>query len=481
MKKLFTFVCALVCAASLSAKTIYLIPNSYWLSSNARFAVYAFTQTEESKVETWVDMTAVEGTTGVYQATINESSYNTIIFCRMNPGTTDNNWNEGVKWTQTGDLLLADAGDKNCYIIEEKENNWSDAKWVVYKNPYFALHSNFTNKNWETLVFTPSQDNATATLALTLEGDSVYEFGVRIGRPDSYISNGITLKRESNTVDFNTSGNGNNKLTTDIEGEYVFTYTFATKVLSVTYPNDTIFYVNTNNWENVYCYAWTIDGETKTENATWPGESMTKADYPLQGCDVYYYVSKPYANCIFNCGENTCQTNTLTWTSRSYYYNDAWKTFDDLKTLPVIQIAGDFFDKVGDNWDKKELTTTADQKSATMQISITAIGDYKFKMLKDGVWYGCNGTLERNNCTNFRFYSGDSNGDATLTADTAGTYTFTWTYNGDKLSVTYPAPSDPTAISNDKVESAPVKRIRNGQVVIVREGVTYNMMGQAIE
>lgn len=472
MKKLFSFVCALVCAMSLSAKEFYLVPNSNWLKDNARFAVYAFSETGGTKVETWVDMTAVEGTTGVYQATINESSYNTIIFCRMNPSETKNNWD--ATWTQTGNLLLADAGDKNCYIIEEKENNWSDAKWVIYKNPYFALHSNCTNKNWETLVFTPSQDNATATLALTLEGDSVYEFGVRIGRPDSYISNGITLKRESNTVDFNTSGNGNNKLTTDIEGEYVFTYTFATKVLSVTYPNDTIFYVNTNNWKNVYCYAWT--GTDK--NADWPGKLITKADYPLQGCDVYYYVSKPYANCIFNCGENTCQTNTLTWTSRSYYYYDTWKTFDELKTLPIIQIAGDFFE----NWDARgELTTAKDQKSAAMQISITTIGDYKFKMLKDDVWYGCNGTLERTNCTNFGFYSGNDNGDATLKADTAGTYTFTWTYNGDKLSVTYPAPSDPTAISNDEVESAPAKRIHNGQVVIVRDGVTYNMMGSVVK
>lgn len=473
MKKLFTFVCALVYAASLSAKTIYLIPNSCWLSDNARFAVYAFTQTEESKVETWVDMTAVEGTTGVYQATIDESSYNTIIFCRMNPSKTENNWD--AKWTQTGNLLLADAGDKNCYIIEEKENNWSDAKWVIYKNPYFALHSNCTNKNWKTLVFTPSQDNATATLALTLEGDSVYEFGVRIGRPDSYISNGITLKRESNTVDFNTSGNGNNKLTTDIEGEYVFTYTFATKVLSVTYPNDTIFYVNTNNWENVHCYAWT----DTDNNATWPGELMKKADYPLQGCDVYYYVSKPYENCQFNNTTNEGKTGDLTWTSRSYYYYyDTWKTFDELKTLPVIQVAGDFFG----NWDARgELTTAKDQKSAAITIALTANKTYAFKIIKNASpsWLGNNGTMTRGNSTGWTFKSETNN--AQITADTTGNYTFTWTYNGDKLSVTYPAPSDPTAISNDEVESAPAKRIHNGQVVIVREGVTYNMMGQVIE
>ena len=38
-----------------------------------------------------------------------------------------------------------------------------------------------------------------------------------------------------------------------------------------------------------------------------------------------------------------------------------------------------------------------------------------------------------------------------------------------------------TALSNTEVENAVVKVIRNGQVLIVREGVTYNMMGQVIQ
>ena len=38
-----------------------------------------------------------------------------------------------------------------------------------------------------------------------------------------------------------------------------------------------------------------------------------------------------------------------------------------------------------------------------------------------------------------------------------------------------------TALSNTEVENAVVKVIRNGQVLIVREGVTYNMMGQTIQ
>ena len=41
--------------------------------------------------------------------------------------------------------------------------------------------------------------------------------------------------------------------------------------------------------------------------------------------------------------------------------------------------------------------------------------------------------------------------------------------------------SDPTALTNTEVENAVVKVIRNGQVLIVREGVTYNMMGQTIQ
>ena len=67
-----------------------------------------------------------------------------------------------------------------------------------------------------------------------------------------------------------------------------------------------------------------------------------------------------------------------------------------------------------------------------------------------------------------------------LTTTIAGDYTFTYVLATEVLTVTYPS-SNPTALTNTEVENAVVKVIRNGQVLIVREGVTYNMMGQVIQ
>lgn len=101
-------------------------------------------------------------------------------------------------------------------------------------------------------------------------------------------------------------------------------------------------------------------------------------------------------------------------------------------------------------------------------------------MVKAGTWYGCNGTMTRDNCKDFGFYSGDSNGNAKLTADAAGEYTFTWTYETNALSVTFPAATATDLIGADS-DSKAVKIVRDGQLLIVRDGVTYNMMGSVVK
>ena len=94
---------------------VYLKPNSNWLQSNARFAVYGF----GNSGDIWVDMTDSDGD-GIYEAIIDVEVYPTIIFCRMNPNAAANNWNN--KWNQTADLPISAAGTNNCY--EVKANTW---------------------------------------------------------------------------------------------------------------------------------------------------------------------------------------------------------------------------------------------------------------------------------------------------------------------------------------------------------------------
>ena len=95
---------------------VYLKPNSNWTQANARFAIYLC---NGSKSAVWYSMTKVEGTSyyGVQlPSDFNATNYKNIIFCRMNPSATANNWNN--KWNQSGDLPCSNiVNGKNCCAI----------------------------------------------------------------------------------------------------------------------------------------------------------------------------------------------------------------------------------------------------------------------------------------------------------------------------------------------------------------------------
>ena len=92
---------------------VYLKPNSEWLVDGARFAAYFFGNGEK-----WVSMTDSDGD-GYYEATV-PSGFPSVIFCRMNGGTSANNWDN--KWTQTADLTLPTNG-KNCWTLNSGDWN----------------------------------------------------------------------------------------------------------------------------------------------------------------------------------------------------------------------------------------------------------------------------------------------------------------------------------------------------------------------
>ena len=106
-------------------KVVYLKPNSNWTQSNARFAAYFWGGTTGEK---WVSMTAVGD--GTYEAHLPEGyDYGcNIIFCRMNPSTTANNWNN--KWNQTSDLKTPTDG-KNLYTVKAGTWDKGGGTWSV--------------------------------------------------------------------------------------------------------------------------------------------------------------------------------------------------------------------------------------------------------------------------------------------------------------------------------------------------------------
>lgn len=104
---------------------LYLKPNANWMADGARFAAYLW---GNGVTAVWYDMTLVEGETDIYEFTLPEG-YENIIFCRMNPATTANDWNN--KWNQTGDLKVPTDG-KNLFTLAA--NVWDNATttWDTY-------------------------------------------------------------------------------------------------------------------------------------------------------------------------------------------------------------------------------------------------------------------------------------------------------------------------------------------------------------
>ena len=104
--------------------TVYLTPNGNWKADNARFAVYTWGGPAGEK---WINMTD-SNKDGVYEATL-PAGYSNLIFCRMNPGASANNWNN--KWNQTADLTLPTSG-ANHYTVNEGTWDKGGGNWSTF-------------------------------------------------------------------------------------------------------------------------------------------------------------------------------------------------------------------------------------------------------------------------------------------------------------------------------------------------------------
>ena len=220
MKKIFTLIlAALIGVISLNAKTLYLSPNSNWTTDGARFAVYAY-----GSGEAWYDMSHTYG--GKYEATIDDK-YPNVIFCRMNPGKTANNWDN--KWNQTGDLTVpTDA--KNLYTVPDGDWDGSgNTHWSTYTPPVikFYITGSTVVGSWEPDAQPSENDSYALNLAAGTYAMKITEDG-KWGTVKGYSD--LTTK---------TTG-----LTKDTEGNICFTLAAAGTV-TVTYTGE-IFTVTGN-------------------------------------------------------------------------------------------------------------------------------------------------------------------------------------------------------------------------------------------
>lgn len=112
---------------------------------------------------------------------------------------------------------------------------------------------------------------------------------------------------------------------------------------NTTFDKNTVYFVNTKNWSNVYVYAWKGSGGSGNQNSSWPGVKMTKTSRKVNGYDVYSYTSNNFLDTweklIFT-NDSGSQTSNITITLNQYDGNGNATVYNNNYNKGTIEING---------------------------------------------------------------------------------------------------------------------------------------------
>ena len=396
-----TGISASAAAVSDGTRVVYLKPSSNWTQKGARFAVYLF----QGSTNTWTDMSDEDGD-GYYEATLPEGEWEKVIFCRMNPNATENNWN--TKWNQTLDLDIPD--DMNCYTVKEATWDNGGGEWSLYdpENPPEPPSTEATE--------------GTTKQVITGDPDSYYLFG--------YINNANYACEED----------------TDNAGEYKFVDN------QVTAKFDANSYVAVKKGDNS---AWYM-----TEG--WLGESVTSALLKNTN-DIASGANKLFVpggvEVTFTLVDNGDDTFTLSYASAT----DPTGTTDPTEvTEPTEPVPVDYylFGSInGANYGcEEDYANMGDYKfvDGKLTVEFTEMSYVGVKTTDNGAWYMTNGWQGIvNEVTLYNTSTLDDTADKLVVP--AGVVNFTLVVNDDDtLTLSYESDVDPTIPTEgptDPVES----------------------------
>ena len=364
--------------------------------------------------------------------------------------------------------------------------------------PTIAMHGNFLGSWADTENFAIAEGNETASLTLNVEAGN-YEFGMRIGGSGNWTANGAAFTRENNAAEI-VAGQGNLKLAADVAGEYIFTWTYATNTLAITYPEapvvaDTIVidieseveyvdYVAAQGW-------WQFMAKNETYDISISNVSTTQAAgvYGVADLDVDYTYVKVLATqekIHFVDGELT-----LTEGADGSRTIEGVMTGEDgniynIKLVYVIPTAENVVNVeipewgiVQDYYGYTGYTFYGETADENIYVQLTILGSNPLgQFTYDDCYMGGTGIQVGED------YKGIYSMNITVTAGgTAGAERAFITadilcYNNTLYHVTTLVGEGVDAI--EAAEKA-VKMIQNGNVVIIKNGVHYNVNGQVIK
>lgn len=203
-----------------SGETIYLKPNSLWLSDNAKFGLYVW---NDNQTGHWVIMND-DDRDGYYSASVPSGGpYAKVIFLRLKDTTSElsgEDWPSSYIWNQTADLIREDG--KNCYAVTEGTWDKGGGTWSTYSASTKVATSVSLSSNATDGKITQGNDLIlTAKATGKVDGDVTYTF-----------YNGNTKVGDEQTIPESTA-------TTTVSGLSAGDYTFTVKVTKDGYTSVT--------------------------------------------------------------------------------------------------------------------------------------------------------------------------------------------------------------------------------------------------
>ena len=223
-------------------QVVYLRPTDTWLANNARFVAYAFNRYAGTEAAQWIELTTKDTDyTGAFSGTI-PAGFSHVQFVRM-PETGDFSFN--IDLAQTLNYSIPTDGINNRFILGSQITSGSDegkyqGSWEASNTPIWSIPGDWTgDKQWTAENATPlygSNGNATLALQASITTEfKLYQFPYGTQERQWY-GNSETLVRGNSADKEFTTDTDNCKLTTDIAGDYVFSFNIRNKRLTVTYP-----------------------------------------------------------------------------------------------------------------------------------------------------------------------------------------------------------------------------------------------------
>jgi hypothetical protein len=361
----------------------------------------------------------------------------------------DHNWSAGAWPADNYVLNIPEAGVYTITITFNEETTDVAAEAVktgdAQVDPVVSIAGSMNSWNASADLMTLAEDKQTASLTLNLAAQT-YEFKVVLNGGD-WRSNAQEFTRENATAAEMTGNLDNMHLVADVAGEYVFTWTFATNTLVITYPNAgpepltipenaPVPTVAEEDVMAIYCNHYA------TNNANfgisgWAGGYQT---LDLNGINVGYWT-----NMTWECIIDPAHTDDAhDFSAYKNLHVDLWAPLPASIKLTAEAVAG------GNYKDGQVIEMQQGWNSMDFVVAEWP-GNYDFKNLK---------------CFVFEQYK-------TLEGES---------FEGNPFAFAniYFYGKEEQGVENTAADAKVVKMIENGQLIILKNGVRYNAQGAIV-